>query len=50
MQCVIRDGRFSTDIGGTPFEVTVYQLGDKYITARSNEVGYANYQVDAAGQ
>jgi len=23
----------------------VYKLGDKYVAARSNEFGYANYQI-----
>ena len=48
-QYEIRDGRLSTDIGGTPFEVTVYKLADKYLAARSNEFGYANYEVEGAG-
>jgi hypothetical protein len=48
-QYAIRDGRLTTDIAGTPFEVTVYKLGDKYLAARSNEFGYANYEVQAAG-
>jgi len=29
-----------------PFAVTVYKVGDKYIAARSNEFGYANYEVE----
>ena len=29
---------------GTPFEITVYKLGEKYYGARSNEFGYANYK------
>ena len=33
-------------IEGTPFEVTVYRLGDKLVAARSNEFGYANYEVE----
>ena len=33
-------------IEGTPFEVTVYRLGDKFVAARSNEFGYANYEVE----
>ena len=41
----IRDGRIITTIGRTPFEVTVYKLGDKYVAARSNEFGYANYEL-----
>ena len=30
----------------TPFEITVYKLGDKYVAARSNEFGHANYDVE----
>jgi hypothetical protein len=43
----IRDGRIVTTIQETPFEVTVYRLGDKLIAARSNEFGYANYEVES---
>lgn len=43
----IRDGRLLTQIAGTPFEVTVYQRGDRYLAARSNEFGYANYDIEA---
>jgi hypothetical protein len=32
-------------MGGTPFEVALYKDGDKYVAARSNEFGYANYEV-----
>ena len=32
-------------IAGTPIEVTAYKLGDKYYGARSNEFGYANYEI-----
>jgi hypothetical protein len=46
----IREGRLTTDLGGTPFEVTVYRLGDEYLAARSNEFGYANYEVSATGK
>ncbi len=42
----IRNGRIVTTIGGTPFEVTVYAMGTKYVAARSNEFGYANYEVE----
>ena len=42
----ISDGRLTTDLAGTPFEVTVYALGDDYVAARSNEFGYANYEVE----
>jgi Protein of unknown function (DUF3604) len=43
----IRDSRIVTMIEGIPFEVTVYRLGDKLVAARSNEFGYANYEVEA---
>ena len=46
----IRDGRIVTMIEGTPFEVTVYRLGDKLVAARSNEFGYANYEVEGISQ
>ena len=42
----IRGGKIVTTISGTPFELTLYKLGDKYIAARSNEFGYANYEVE----
>jgi hypothetical protein len=45
-QYEIRDGHLITELAGTPFEVTVYKLGDKYLAARSNEYGYANYEVE----
>jgi Protein of unknown function (DUF3604) len=43
---VIRDGQLVTTINKSPFVVTVYKLGDKYYGARSNEFGYANYEVE----
>lgn len=43
----IRDGRLTTDLAGTPFDVTVYALGDDYVAARDNEFGFANYEVKA---
>ena len=42
----IRGGKIVTTIAGTPFEITVYRVGDKYVAARSNEFGYANYEVE----
>ena len=42
----IRGGKIVTTIEGTPFEVTVYKVGDRYVAARSNEFGYANYEVE----
>ncbi|HMD66264.1 MAG TPA: DUF3604 domain-containing protein [Stellaceae bacterium] len=41
----INNGKLVTSIVGTPIEVTVYKLGDKYLGARSNEFGYANYEI-----
>ena len=46
----IRDGRIITTIGGQPFDVTIYKLDDKYIAARSNEFGYANYEAEEVKQ
>ena len=34
-----------TTLVGTPIEVAVYQLGKKYVGARSNEFGYVNYEI-----
>jgi hypothetical protein len=41
----INNGKLVTEMVGTPFEVTVYKMGDKYYGARSNEFGYANYEI-----
>ena len=41
----IKDGKIITYVAGSPFTVTVYKLGDTYYGARSNEFGYANYQI-----
>jgi hypothetical protein len=49
-QYEIRDGRLVTQLAGTPFEVTVYKVGDRYVASRGNEFGYANYEVEAVGQ
>ena len=46
-QYQIRDNRIVTTIDNTPFEVTVYKLGDKYIAARGNEFGHANYEIQS---
>ncbi len=46
-QYTIRDGRLSTEIDGTTFEVTIYKIGSRYMAARSNEFGFANYEVEA---
>jgi hypothetical protein len=41
----IRGGKILTELVGTPIEIAVYKLGDKYLGARSNEFGYANYEI-----
>jgi hypothetical protein len=41
----VNNGKLVTEMVGTPFELTVYKLGDKYYGARSNEFGYANYEI-----
>jgi hypothetical protein len=42
----IRDGRVITHLQGAPFEVTVLKQGDRYIAARGNEFGFANYELE----
>jgi hypothetical protein len=42
----INGGRIVTTIEMTPFAMTVYKLGDKYLAARSNEFGYVNYEAE----
>jgi len=41
----LKDGKIVTALVGTPIEITVYKAGDKYLGARSNEFGYANYEL-----
>jgi len=41
----IRDGRIITTLGTALLDVTVYKAGEKYVAARSNEFGYANYEL-----
>jgi hypothetical protein len=36
-------------LANTPVEMAVYKAGDKYYGARSNEFGYANYELLAKG-
>jgi hypothetical protein len=45
MQYQLQDGKYQVVIAGTPVELTVYRLGDKYFAVRSNEFGYANYEL-----
>lgn len=37
----IKNGRIETALNGSPFEVTVYKDGAKYLPARSGEFGFA---------
>jgi hypothetical protein len=41
----ISNGKIVTTLVATPLEITVYKMGDKYYGARSNEFGYANYEL-----
>jgi hypothetical protein len=41
----IKNGRISSYLGNAPFDIAVYKIGDKYVGARSNEFGYANYEI-----
>jgi hypothetical protein len=41
----ISNGKIVTALVGTPVEITVYKVGDKYLGVRSNEFGYANYEI-----
>ena len=41
----IQNGKIVNALAGTPIEITVYKVGDKYVAARSNEFGYANYEI-----
>jgi hypothetical protein len=41
----INNGKIVTTLVGTPIEVTVYRVGNRYMGARSNEFGYVNYEI-----
>ena len=41
----IGNGKIVTMIANTPIEMAVYKVGDSYYGARSNEFGYANYEL-----
>jgi hypothetical protein len=41
----IEGGKVVTKVAQDPYSVTVYKLGDTYYGARSNEFGYANYEI-----
>ena len=46
----IEGGRLVTVISQDPYAFTFYKLGDSYYGARSNEFGYANYEIIPAPQ
>ena len=41
----IEGGKVITKVQQDPYSVTIYKLGDTYYGARSNEFGYANYEI-----
>jgi hypothetical protein len=41
----IDGGTIVTELSGTPIAMAVYKSGDTYYGARSNEFGYANYEI-----
>jgi hypothetical protein len=46
----IENGKLITFVSQEPYSVTVYKLGNTYYGARSNEFGYANYEIIPAPQ
>ncbi len=46
----IEGGKLITFVSQEPYSVTVYKLGNTYYGARSNEFGYANYEIIPAPQ
>jgi len=44
----IGNGQLTTVLDGTPFTITIYRLEDKYVAAKSDEFGFANYDVELA--
>jgi hypothetical protein len=45
----IENGKVVTTLSQTPYADTFYKLGDTYYAARSNEFGYANYEIVPKG-
>lgn len=41
----IEGGKVVTKVQQDPYSTTIYKLGDTYYGARSNEFGYANYEI-----
>ena len=46
----IADGKLTTFVSQDPYSVAIYKLGTTYYGARSNEFGYANYEIIPAPQ
>ena len=46
----IEGGKLVTPVSQEPYAFTFYKLGDTYYAARSNEFGYANYEIIPAPQ
>ena len=46
----IEGGKLITFVSQDPYAFTFYKLGDTYYAARSNEFGYANYEIIPAPQ
>lgn len=46
----IQDGKLTTWVAQEPYSLVFYKLGDTTYAARSNEFGYANYEIIAAPQ
>ena len=46
----IADGKLTTFVSQDPYSMTVYKLGNTYYGARSNEFGFANYEIIPAPQ
>ena len=41
----IENGKVVTKVAQDPYAITIYQLGDAYYGVRSNEFGFANYEI-----
>jgi hypothetical protein len=41
----IADGKIVSDQSQAPYSLAIYKLGDTYYAARSDEFGYANYEI-----
>jgi len=46
----IEGGKVTIKVAQDPYSMTIYKLGDTYYGARSNEFGYANYEMIASPQ